>query len=91
MKASLWLSFVILLGAGLLRAQTVYRPGQVIHVSVSFDGPNILKIKGVQVVASIPTAPDSQPGSKTEMFFTESKPTGPNTFDRGFHSQYPQD
>lgn len=81
MKASLWLSIVILLGAGLLQAQTIYHPGQVIHVSVTFDGPNIVKVKGVQVVAKIPTAPDSQPGFKTEMFFTESKPTGPNTFD----------
>ena len=81
MKAYPWLSIVILLGAGLLQAQTVYHPGQVIHVSITFDGPNIVKIKGVQVVAKIPTAPDSQPGFKAEMFFTESKPIGPNTFD----------
>lgn len=81
MKASLWLNIVILVGASLLQAQTAYHPGQVIHVSVTFDGPYVVKIKGVQVVASIPTAPDSQPGFKTEMFFTESKPTGPNTFD----------
>ena len=81
MKASLWLNIVILLGAGLLHAQTVYHPGQEIHVSVTFDGPYVVKVKKVQIVASIPTAPDSQPGFKTEIFLTESKPTGPNTFD----------
>lgn len=81
MKASLWLNIVILLGAGFLQAQTVYHPGQEIHVSVTFDGPYVLKIKKVQIVASIPAAPDSQPGFKTEIFLTESKPSGPNTFD----------
>ena len=30
---------------------------------------------------SIPTAPDSQPGFKTELFLTESKQTGAETFD----------
>ena len=80
-KASLSLSMVILLGASLLQAQTVYHPGQVIHVSVTFDGTYVTKIKGVQVVASIPSAPDSQPGFKTEIFLTESKPTGPNSFE----------
>ena len=54
MKASLWLSIVILLGVGSLQAQTVYHPGQVIHVSVTFDGPYVVKLKGVQVLASIP-------------------------------------
>lgn len=81
MKASLWLNIVILLGAGLLHAQTVYHPGQEIHVSVTFDGPYVVKVKKVQIVASIPTAPDSQPGFKTEIFLTESRQTGPNTFD----------
>jgi len=81
MKGSLWLNIAILLCAGLLQAQTVYHPGQEIHVAVTFDGPYVLKIKKVQIAASIPTAPDSQPGFKTEIFLTESKQTGPNTFD----------
>ena len=79
---SLGLSVAILLGSSLLHAQAVYHPGQVIHVSVTFEGPFVSKIKKVQVAASLLTAPpDSQPGFKTEIFLTESKQAGPNTFD----------
>jgi len=66
------------IGAG----QVVYHPGQTIRISVTFEGPDVGKIKGIGMDLSIPNGPASQPGFGTSIYSGDSKPAGSkNTFE----------
>jgi hypothetical protein len=61
--------------------QPVYHPGDMIHVSATFAGPDAAKISSVQMYLSIPQAPTGQAGFMIDIGAGESKRTGPDTFE----------
>lgn len=58
----------------------VYHPGQIIKVSVTFDGPDADKISKVAVNLKTSQSPADQPGFSTDLYSQESSSTVPRTF-----------
>jgi hypothetical protein len=76
------IAILVVLFSGYAKAQApVYHPGDVIRISVTFDGPDAGHITAAMINLGTPKAPSNQSGFSTEIFPGVSKQTGPNTFE----------
>lgn len=58
----------------------VFRPGDTIKISVTFEGPDAGNISAAQANLTVPEIQKGQEGFKGEMFPGNCTPAGPNTF-----------
>jgi hypothetical protein len=80
------LVFAMALSAVPLKAQgpTTYRPGEVIRISVTFDGPDASKIVAGNSYAELKTPVEPTQSGFQVGFGSNSQKTGPNTFELSY-------
>jgi|ERR1022692_3181318 hypothetical protein len=59
----------------------VYHAGDIIRISVTFEGPDAGKIRRAAVDMRISASAKDQPGFAIDLYAGESRPTTPNTFE----------
>jgi uncharacterized protein YfaS (alpha-2-macroglobulin family) len=72
----------VVLGLGVsAKAQTpIYRPGDVIKVTVTFSGPDADRIKKISAEMQVPEVSTDQAGFSNDLQSQDSSPAGPHTF-----------
>lgn len=78
-------AWVMMLAFGTMApAQTpthVYHPGDMLRISVTFDGPDAGKIQRAAFAINTSESAKNQPGFAISLYTQESKLTAPNTFE----------
>jgi hypothetical protein len=88
-RAAIFMVLTALVFCGSAKAQTPtapveYRPGDIIKISVTFEGKDADKITAVSMYLVNSNPPTDQRGFQHDARSGDSKPTGPNTFELSY-------
>ncbi len=83
-RCAVALAAVVMFSLSANAQEPTQHPGQVVKISVTFDGPDAGKITGAAMNWYTQTNPANQPGFAQSIFSGQSQKTAPNTFEVSF-------